>query len=348
MSVITVRGQIGGEDLGLTLTHEHFLFDPGRRFEDMKIEGEEEKELFRQKVGIGNLSRLRINVLAVLDNVILDDIDAAIEESLEFRKLGGSTIVDQTSEAAGRDPGALKYISEKTGLNIICSTGHYIEGLQSDYAAEKDKGQLADIMVEEITGGIGDSGVRAGSIGEIGSSRKISPNEEKVLRASALAQRQTGAPVFIHTWLWGENGKLCLDILEEEGADLEKAVICHADGNINIPYYKELIARGAFIEFDLFGQEWGSKDLDTGEWFFLPRDIDRINAITELAEHDPRNLGHILISSDVNLKMNLKRYGGYGYGHIVKNIMPLMVDLGFKQEQVHMLVYDNPKKILDF
>jgi phosphotriesterase-related protein len=125
-------------------------------------------------------------------------------------------------------------------------------------------------------------------------------------------------------------------------------VICHADGRINIPYYNEIISRGSYIEFDLFGQEWGSRDLDTNEWFFLPRDIDRINAIMELAEDDIKNLGHILISSDVNLKMNLKRYGGYGYAHIVKNIIPLMMDLGIKQEQVNRIVYENPKNLLDF
>jgi phosphotriesterase-related protein len=348
MAIITVTGEIDREDLGLTLPHEHFLFDPSRRFEDLKIEGKEKEELFRQKVSIDNLSQLKLNVLAVLDNVILEDIDAAIEESLEFKRLGGSTIVDQTSEAAGRDPEKLKYISEKTGLNIICNTGQYIEGLQSGYTGGKNISELADIMIGEISDGIGDSGVRAGSIGEIGSSREISPNEEKVLKASAIAQKETGAPVFIHTWLWGENGRECLDIMEEAGVHLEKAVICHADGNINIPYYKEIISRGSFIEFDLFGQEWGSRDLDTDEWFFLPRDIDRVNAIIEMAEDDPKNLEHILISSDVNLKMNLKRYGGYGYAHIVKNIMPLMVDLGIRQEQVNMLVYDNPKKLLDF
>ena len=67
-----------------------------------------------------------------------------------------------------------------------------------------------------------------------------------------------------------------------------------------------------------------------------------------MAEDDPKNLEQILISTDVNLKMNLKRYGGYGYAHIVKNIMPLMVDLGVNQEQVDRLVYENPKKLLDF
>ena len=128
MPILTIRGEIDRKQLGLTLTHEHLLFDPSRRFENMKIEDKEKKRLFRQKVSIENLSQLRFDVLSVLDNVILGDVDTAVEEVLEFKKSGGCTIVDQTNEEMGRDAEVLRYISEKTGLNIILSTGYYIEG----------------------------------------------------------------------------------------------------------------------------------------------------------------------------------------------------------------------------
>ncbi len=48
-------------------------------------------------------------------------------------------------------------------------------------------------MVSEVTSGIeGSGGVRCGIIGEMGCSHPLTPDEEKSLRAAALAQQRTG------------------------------------------------------------------------------------------------------------------------------------------------------------
>ena len=48
-------------------------------------------------------------------------------------------------------------------------------------------------MVSEVTRGIeGSGGVRCGIIGEMGCSYPLTPDEEKSLRAAALAQQRTG------------------------------------------------------------------------------------------------------------------------------------------------------------
>ena len=51
---------------------------------------------------------------------------------------------------------------------------------------------MADVMVKELCEGVEGSGVRCGVIGEIGVSWPMTDNERKSLRASALAQQQTG------------------------------------------------------------------------------------------------------------------------------------------------------------
>ena len=350
MYVRTVLGETDENSLGIIAPHEHILLDAWSIIlnKDKNIMPEikevTRKNLFNQKVSMSNLCDLRINPLAVLDNVILSDVDLAIEEILEFKKFGGDTIVDQTNENMGRDSIALKNISRATGLNIITSTGHYIDANQPEYVAKKREIELAQIMVKEIEEGIDDTGIHAGIIGEIGVSKGILPNEKKVLRASAIAQKETGVALSVHTWPFGTDGIEILDILEEAGANLEKVIICHVDGQINLEYCKALLSRGVFIEFDHFGKEY--REMRNGKLFIIPNDLERIELIYKLVNLDTDYINKILLSTDRCLKMELVKYGGFGYAHILKNIIPYMKKFGFSEEQINILISENPKNAI--
>lgn len=87
--------------------------------------------------------------------------------------------------------------------------------------------------------------MKAGIIGELGCTTNLTPNEEKVLRAGARAQKKTGAAISIHPGtihleeftltLSGysrESPVAILDVLENEGADLSRVVIGHIDRGI--------------------------------------------------------------------------------------------------------------------
>ena len=52
--------------------------------------------------------------------------------------------------------------------------------------------QMTDMMVKEMCEGVEGSGVRCGVIGEVGVSWPMTEFEKKSLKASALAQQQTG------------------------------------------------------------------------------------------------------------------------------------------------------------
>lgn len=350
MIVKTVLGEVDEKSLGIIAPHEHILLNAWSvilsKDKDIMPEIKEvtRKNLFNQRVSISNLGKLKINPLAVLDNVILSDVDLAIEEILEFKKFGGDTIVDQTNENMGRDPISLKNISRATELNIITATGHYIEANQPDYVAKKREIELAQIMVKEIGEGIDDTGIRAGVIGEIGVSKGILPNEKKVLRASAIAQKETGVALSVHTWPFGTDGIEVLNILEKAGANLEKVIICHVDGQINLKYCKELLSRGVFIEFDHFGKEY--REISDGKLFIIPNDLERIELIYKLINLNEDYINKILLSTDRCLKMELVKYGGFGYAHILKNIIPYMRMYDFSEEQIDTLISKNPKNAI--
>ena len=66
-------------------------------------------------------------------------------------------------------------------------------------------------------------------IGEIGTSFPLHPNERKSLAAAALAFRQTGVAIQVHTYPWARVGLEAVDLLTQYGAVPEKIVICHSD-----------------------------------------------------------------------------------------------------------------------
>ena len=53
---------------------------------------------------------------------------------------------------------------------------------------------IVDLIVGDITEGADGTGIRSGIIGEVGCDWPLTDNERKVLKASARAQRMTGAP----------------------------------------------------------------------------------------------------------------------------------------------------------
>ena len=140
----------------------------------------------------------------------------------------------------------------------------------------------------------------------------------------------------------GEKGNDILDILEREKADLNKVVLCHCDPTFeDYDYHDSLAKRGAYIEFDLWGAEFMSF-----EGWFLPSDGDRIKAVEEQIKRG--NAKKILFSLDACFKISFKKWGGFGYTHIIENIVPRLRQKGMNDEHISRILVDNPKELLSF
>jgi phosphotriesterase-related protein len=345
MGVVTVLGPVKTDELGIVLPHEHLFIDLRNQF----TEPEEisKKVLADQQVSIRNLGILRRNPYAVKDNLLLSDLELAEKELKEFKKAGGKTIVDATSQGLGRDPHLLKSLALSTGLNVIAGSGYYTYDTHPPDMAKKTIKELADEIIEDLTIGIKKSEVKAGVIGELGTSREIHPNEKKVLLAAAKAHNETGAPILVHIYPWASNGREVVDIFSEEGVQLDKVVICHSDVSIDLEYMKDIMSRGALIEFDNFGKEFyiAPEDRKFAGGVFAT-DIERVRALRYLIDEGFEK--QILISNDICLKIMLHRYGGWGYDHILRNIVPMMIDEGIDKTTINLLVKENPKKWLNF
>jgi phosphotriesterase-related protein len=344
MSVMTVTGKVNADSLGWVLPHEHAFIDlralvPAPHTVSAKVLGQE-------NVSLANSGALRRNPYAVLDNAVLDDEAVIREELLEFKQAGGTTLVDLTLREIGRDPVLLARLSRALDIRIVAGCGYYIKATHPPDMDERTVESIAEEMLSDIRHGIDGTSIKAGVIGEIGTSEIIYPNERKTLIAAAAVQKETGLGLHVHTDLWARNGSEAVRILEGHGADPGKICINHIDVDIRLDYLKELLDQGVYIEFDNFGKEFYADRRHRSVLRGLfARDIDRVRAIKAMI--DGGYGSRLLVSNDVCLKTCLHRYGGWGYDHVITNIVPMMEDEGITPEQIRMLFCDNPAAFLD-
>lgn len=340
--VQTVLGLVEPENLGITLPHEHILLDYSKEFVEPMAASE--KYLAYQPVTLQNLGWILMNYNKNLDNSRLTDEETAIDEVLLYKRNGGLTIADVTPQGLGRDPLGLVRIARATGVNIIMGTAYYVATAHPREMEQWTEQQIATEFTNDILIGVEGTGVRAGLIGEIGCSWPLAKNEVKVLRAAAIAQQETGAPLMIHPGRDESAPSEIIEILRNAGADLSRTIICHISRTLFKSANRlKLAATGCYLEYDLFGHSWyyaHPKPIS------VPSDPERVDQIYELIAAGYEK--QILASHDVCWKMYLSRYGGHGYSYILKYSVPLMRWKGISEEQIHTILVDNPKKALQF
>jgi len=339
----TVLGPIAAEDMGITLPHEHLFIDFTLMFKEP--ESEREQELARQPVSLENLGWVRRNFSSNLDNLRLFDESITRDELLLFGNAGGQTLVDPTNRGLSRDPLALARAARATGLNIVMGSGYYVAASHPPDMDEKTVDAVAREIVADVTTGVGDTGVRAGFIGEIGTTWPWTANEKKVVRAAVLAQQETGAPLMIHP---GRHERLPLeivDVIRREGGDLGRTIMCHIERTIvDRAVLLELAATGIYLEYDLFGLETSYYPYNPA--FDMPNDAGRLRQILFLIEHG--HLDQILMSHDIAYKHCLTRWGGHGYHHLLVSVVPRLRHKGADDKTIQTLLVDNPRRAFVF
>ncbi|MCX2749996.1 hypothetical protein OOZ51_19605 [Arthrobacter sp. MI7-26] len=338
---MTVRGLVRAEDLGLTLPHEHVLFDrsdlfiePTHPFKKAIVDSPISMDIFGALVRDPNTNH---------ENLVLLDEGHALRELKAFREAGGKTIADLTAPHKGRDPRALLRLSEHSNVNIIMGTGVSTASRQDAWILDLHETEITESLIKEITDGVGDSGIRPGVIGEIGVSPSILPLERKVLRAAAQAQAVTGLPLSVHCLLpWGRNALEVVEVLDEAGANLDRVILgnmSHAASEVS--FHRAVAERGVMLEFDRFGAEFYYES--SGDYADC-RDADVLDVIAQLAAD---GLGdRILLSHDVSYRTQLQAFGGYGFAHIPHHIGLFLQHRGVSDQDIERMMIENPARAL--
>ena len=265
--------------------------------------------------------------------------DPIIEAELGlYRAAGGTCLTDLTLPGVGRDPARLARLSARTGLHIVMGCGWYREAYYPPEARieRRSVDDLADELVREWTDGVGETGIRPGIIGEIGTDKPwLAPSEERVHRAVARAARRTGLAITTHAVL-SDVGLAQLRVFEEEGVDPARVVIGHADSYPSLEHYLEIVRRGANVEFDFLGMSFTPMERK-GE--------ERIaGLLLELVARG--HADRVLLSQDVCHNSQLKHYDGNGYVHLQESFLPRLRAAGLSEADVTRLTVTNPVRIL--
>ncbi|NXD15966.1 PTER protein, partial [Nothocercus nigrocapillus] len=341
--VQTVLGLVEPDQLGYTLTHEHLsmnytccYFPPAPSQEPLS-EG---------PIEMKNLFWIKQHPYSHKENLLLCQETAAVkEELLLFKAAGGGTIVENTTVGIDRDMNTLKKLAEETGVHIIAGAGFYVDSTHSSHTQAMTVEQLTGIIVDEMLRGADGTDIKCGVVGEIGCSWPLTPSEQRVLQAAAQAQAQLGCPVIVHPGRSSDAPFQIVRILQEAGADISKTVMCHLDRTIfDTKKLLEFAELGCYLEYDLFGVEFLQYQFQPS--VDMPSDNERIARIRSLIDEGYED--RILIAHDVHTKHRLLKYGGHGYSHILKNIVPKMLIRGVSQSQIDKILRENPKRWLTF
>ena len=291
----TLAGDIDPETLGVTYAHDHLFCMP---------------PLWKEKSQ---------------DDFLIDDIEASIKDVELFVKAGGQAVYDATAIDYGRDPQALLTISHRTGIKIIATAGFNkavmwpgkMQGQELTFQALDRRAQprrnprpyrrrshAGPRRHRHLQGGVVKFGTGYNTISEA---------EDKVMRATLDAHKETDAPIHSHT----ELGTLILEqlaIVKQEGVDPTRLTIAHVDRNPDPWVHRKAAATGAFLCFD------GISRIK-----YHPESV-LIDCILKLVAR-----GHekqILIGGDIARRTMYRNYGegGLGLGYILESWVPRFIE----------------------
>lgn len=336
----TVTGPVKKEEMGITLPHEHLFNDLSSAVNSPYYPWS--KKIAESKVSADIQWALRHDPYCCADNMSKKDIDDVTEEISNFMSIGGKTIVDATgSGSIGRDPVSLRIVAERTGLNIVASSGPYLEKFEGK-RLHHHPDYFACIIDKELNQGIGETGICAGLIGEIGVSPDFTEAEKNGLRGAALAQlNNPDVSINIHMPGWLRRGDEVLDIvLNEMNVSPAKVSLAHSDpSGKDLDYQRRMLDRGIWLEFDMIGLDisFPGEGIAPG----VQETADAVSRLIELGYED-----RLVLSHDVFLKQMWARYGGNGWRFVPEVFLGYLASRGVDQEILNKLCVSNPANLL--
>ena len=313
--VNTVLGPIHPKQLGMTSLHEHILFStPGWEYSPE--------------------ARQHFDAPRVFEKIYNDLLD--------FKAVGGVTVVDVSGIGIGRDIEFYVCLSRYTKVNIVACTGFWAERKILPYFAERGIDYHTELFVKELTQGMGTTMVKAGVIKVGNSGDRFTRLEEMTYRAAARASRRTGAAIVTHGTQFA---KKQAEILLDEGADPTRVIISHLDAAyaLDLERDKELARKGFYIGYDHIGTEgWSSAA------YAMP-DEKRIELVLEMIRSG--FLNQIVLANDTNgWSVGLVQRGTqqHTYAHLLRNFVPKLLKSGISEDEIHTMLVVTPANVLPF
>ena len=232
MLVDTVLGPRAADALGQTLVHEHISTA------DWSL-----------RVALGS---------RYYDHDVI--LERAVTHLTRAREAGVRTVVDGTPINMGRDVGLLREVAERTGLDIVASTGFYYT--EHPYLQWRAEAEIAAWLDRELTDGIADTGIRPGIMKAACAGPGLTPQLHRVFRAIGQVAATHDVPIFVHHEVETANGQEIIDLLEGTGVSPGRLVLGHSGDSDDLDYLQGLLDRGVYLGMDRFGHCSASNSLE--------------------------------------------------------------------------------------
>lgn len=316
MAIIrTIKGDISPDQLGATNMHDHLNREPGT-----------------------------VEVLHDKD-FLMNDPQKAAEELADFRDFGGGGFLDAQPIGCGRNIQKYLQIADAVPeVPIIATTGFHKSEfyLRTHWVFDYSINEMVDLLLADIYDGIDiydyngpitkRSNAKAGVLKFATSYNVITETEEKMCRAVARAQKESGFPIITHTQL-GTMGMEQVELLRSEKVDLARVVIGHIDRNPDPFNLLEIANTGVNLEFDTPGRI---------KYFAESTTVDCLRVLDEAGF-----IGQVVLAGDNGRASYLKSYGGgRGYAYILEKFIPRLRKQDFPEESIQKMLVLNPRRIL--
>ncbi|MEX1307922.1 MAG: phosphotriesterase [Eubacteriales bacterium] len=271
----------------------------------------------------------------------MDDYEKSLAELKLYKKSGGVSLVDAQPVACGRMAEYLGTASEKSGVNIVASTGfHKLMFYETDsivfsYTEE----QLARLFIEEIEQGMYSSavsgfkktGYRAGMIKIAVDTDGVyaDATTQKLFKAAATAAKETGRPLMCHM----EKGADAMEVVaffEKQAVSTERLILCHLDRtHYDFAYHRAVAETGAYLEYDTIHR--------------LKYHDDETEAKLIMYMLEEGYDSQLLVGLDTT-NQRLKSYGAdMGLDFILNDFSKRLLRMGMKKEILYKMIIDNPQ-----
>lgn len=312
-AINSVLGSIAPEDLGFTLMHEHVMVSASGLYDS-----------YPDLIGPQGLSR-------------------AITCLREAKAAGVDTIVDATTFDLGRNAALLQTVSGESGVNIINVTGWWLDVPR--FLRGVGVNQMKREFLRDIEEGFRGTDIKAGLLKCAADFEGVTEPLEIMARAVARAHVETGLPVMVHSYASGQVAIRQIEILREEGVDLTRVKIDHANDTTDIEYLEWILDQGCYLGLDRYPGRLVSPHMRT---VTLKTLIDRGYAERLCPSHDCMCLTVMKENPDGSMpedhEFGLRNPDKYLY--IQNHVIPELQAMGVSQATIEMLFIDNPRRFL--
>ncbi len=326
-SVMTVNGPVDGAQLGRTLVHEHIV---------ISYAGEELEAAHRYT---------RPEIVA-----------RAVDKMAELLDAGFRTFVDPCPIELGRDPELYAEVAQRSGMQIVFTTGFYTEHLGSGlpfYWRARDPEEIAEFYLSELRDGVRSTGLRPGAI-KAATGVEVTPAERRALAGAALAQRQAGVAIITHTEQ-STNGDVQQDVFASNGADMSRILIGHQDEQADVAEIRKLAERGTFVGMDRIGLEILAPDVRRADHVAALVQDGFVNQLCLSQDHicaltAPRSSYWVppeRRAQRAAMKQQLDwQVTDRPYTYLVTDFVPTLKERGVTDADVETMLADNPRRLL--